>query len=403
MVIGTQSPALRTASPKRPTIRSRSAALEPNGIRSSSCSETPHAPTSASRVTISSGSIGGRVGSPNGSPPRWPTVHRPNVKRSSGVASYCSSIESSFARSGSGRRGEVYRAPRTITCRQWASRSSESTSEPPPSRGSRSTSTARCSRAPRQAYDALDAASRLGRAGSRPTGGGRPSGCWPRCAPAAGGRAESGSPGQMHGLVALDGGDRVLRPAILWNDQRTAAECREIEATIGLERLIELTGNRALPGFTAPKLLWMRQHEPSLYEQIRRIALPKDYVRLRLCGEHATDVSDASGTLLLDVAGRRWSDEVLERARARPGDAARGARGPGVQRQDRRRRSGRRRRRRPGGGRDRSRRRPGRARCPSRSAPRASCSPASSASPPTRRRASTPSATPSPASGTRWA
>jgi xylulokinase len=115
----------------------------------------------------------------------------------------------------------------------------------------------------------------------------------------------------MHGLVALDGGDRVLRPAILWNDQRTAAECREIEAAIGLERLIALTGNRALPGFTAPKLIWMRAHEPNLYERIRRIALPKDYVRLRLCGEHATDVSDASGTLLLDVARRRWSDEVL--------------------------------------------------------------------------------------------
>ncbi|MGH2849840.1 MAG: xylulokinase [Solirubrobacteraceae bacterium] len=120
-----------------------------------------------------------------------------------------------------------------------------------------------------------------------------------------------GLSGQMHGLVALDRADQVLRPAILWNDQRTAAECREIETTIGLERLIELTGNRALPGFTAPKLIWMRAHEPSLYQQIRRIALPKDYVRLRLCGQHATDVSDASGTLLLDVARRRWSTEVL--------------------------------------------------------------------------------------------
>ena len=103
----------------------------------------------------------------------------------------------------------------------------------------------------------------------------------------------------------------MLRPAILWNDQRTAAECAEIEATIGLERLIELTGNRALPGFTAPKLLWLRRHEPDAYARIARIGLPKDYVRLRLCGEHATDVSDASGTLLLDVAGRRWSEEVL--------------------------------------------------------------------------------------------
>jgi xylulokinase len=116
----------------------------------------------------------------------------------------------------------------------------------------------------------------------------------------------------MHGLVALDSQNEVLRPAILWNDQRTQAECEEIETTIGLEKLIALTGNRALTGFTAPKLLWLRKHEPDVYERIARIALPKDYVRLRLTGEHATDVSDASGTLLLDVAGRRWSDEVLD-------------------------------------------------------------------------------------------
>jgi len=128
----------------------------------------------------------------------------------------------------------------------------------------------------------------------------------------AGAPAAIGLSGQMHGLVALDDRDRVLRPAILWNDQRTGAECAEIEATVGLERLIELTGNRALPGFTAPKLLWLRRHEPDAYAQIARIALPKDYVRLRLCGTHAIDVADASGTLLLDVAARRWSDEVLE-------------------------------------------------------------------------------------------
>ena len=128
---------------------------------------------------------------------------------------------------------------------------------------------------------------------------------------AAGPAAGIGLSGQMHGLVALDARDRVLRPAILWNDQRTAAECEQIEATVGLERLIELTGNRALTGFTAPKLLWLRRHEPDVYARIARIALPKDYVRLRLCGEHATDVSDASGTLLLDVAARCWSDEVL--------------------------------------------------------------------------------------------
>jgi xylulokinase len=127
----------------------------------------------------------------------------------------------------------------------------------------------------------------------------------------AGTPAGIGLSGQMHGLVALDDDGEVLRPAILWNDQRTAAECAEIEETIGLERLISLTGNRALPGFTAPKLLWLRHHEPEVYSRIARIALPKDYVRLRLCGEHATDVSDASGMLLLDVAQRRWSEEVM--------------------------------------------------------------------------------------------
>ena len=121
-----------------------------------------------------------------------------------------------------------------------------------------------------------------------------------------------GLSGQMHGLVALDAADRVVRPAILWNDQRTAAECAEIEERIGLERLIALTGNRALTGFTAPKLLWLRRHEPEAFGRIARIMLPKDYVRLRLTGEWATDVADASGTLLLDVARRTWSDEVLE-------------------------------------------------------------------------------------------
>ncbi len=120
-----------------------------------------------------------------------------------------------------------------------------------------------------------------------------------------------GFSGQMHGLVCLDENDSVLRPAILWNDQRTAAECVEIEELVGLERLISLTGNRALPGFTAPKLLWLRRHEPDAYGRIRRIALPKDYVRLRLTGEWAIDAADASGTLLFDVANRRWSDDVL--------------------------------------------------------------------------------------------
>ncbi|MGH2857679.1 MAG: xylulokinase [Solirubrobacteraceae bacterium] len=127
-----------------------------------------------------------------------------------------------------------------------------------------------------------------------------------------------GLSGQMHGLVALDRAGRPLRPAILWNDQRTGAECRRIERRLGLHRLIAETGNRALPGFTAPKLLWLRRHEPDLYGRIARIALPKDYVRLRLCGEHVTDVSDASGTLLLDVAHRRWSDSMLEALEVQP-------------------------------------------------------------------------------------
>jgi xylulokinase len=140
---------------------------------------------------------------------------------------------------------------------------------------------------------------------------------WWRAAQAAlaemgGEPAAIGLSGQMHGLVVLDEWDRVLRPAILWNDQRTAAECAEIERRIGLERLIELTGNRAMPGFTAPKLLWLRRHEPETYERIGRILLPKDYVRMRLLGEVGIDASDASGTLLFDVRERRWSPEVLE-------------------------------------------------------------------------------------------
>jgi xylulokinase len=121
-----------------------------------------------------------------------------------------------------------------------------------------------------------------------------------------------GLSGQMHGLVVLDEQARVLRPAILWNDQRTELECAEIEERIGLARLVELTGNRALTGFTAPKLLWLRRHEPDVFGRIAHVLLPKDYVRFRLTAERASDVSDASGTLLFDVANRRWSDELLE-------------------------------------------------------------------------------------------
>jgi xylulokinase len=125
------------------------------------------------------------------------------------------------------------------------------------------------------------------------------------------GVAGIGLSGQMHGLVLLDENERVLRPAILWNDQRTAAECEEIEARLGRPHLVELTGNRALPGYTAPKLLWIRNHEPDVYARIAHVLLPKDYVRLRLTGERAIDAADASGTLFLDVANRRWSEEVL--------------------------------------------------------------------------------------------
>jgi xylulokinase len=121
-----------------------------------------------------------------------------------------------------------------------------------------------------------------------------------------------GLSGQMHGLVLLDADERVLRPAILWNDGRTGAECAEIEERIGLERLVELTGNRALAGFTAPKLLWVRRHEPDVWARARHVLLPKDYVRLRLTGERSIDAADASGTLLFDVGNRRWSAEVLD-------------------------------------------------------------------------------------------
>jgi xylulokinase len=119
-----------------------------------------------------------------------------------------------------------------------------------------------------------------------------------------------GLTGQMHGLVALDAADRPVRPAILWNDGRSQPQCDLLIEELGLSRLVELSGNRPLAGFTAPKLLWMREHEPELFARIRRVMLPKDYVRFRLTGEFATDVSDASGTLLLDVGTRTWSEEL---------------------------------------------------------------------------------------------
>ncbi|MBI3961634.1 MAG: xylulokinase [Deinococcus sp.] len=118
--------------------------------------------------------------------------------------------------------------------------------------------------------------------------------------------------GQMHGLVPLDARLRVVRPAILWCDQRTARECQEITNTIGEERLLQLAANPALAGFTAPKVVWMRNNEPELYRKIRHVLLPKDYVRYRLTGELAIDASDAAGTLLFNVQLRKWSEEILE-------------------------------------------------------------------------------------------
>jgi xylulokinase len=121
-----------------------------------------------------------------------------------------------------------------------------------------------------------------------------------------------GLTGQMHGSVFLDAAGDVIRPALLWNDQRTAAECDEITEKVGAERLLEIAGNPALTGFQAPKLRWLANHEPDAYARVASVLLPKDYVRLRLTGEHATDASDASGTLLLDVRARDWSAEILD-------------------------------------------------------------------------------------------
>lgn len=120
-----------------------------------------------------------------------------------------------------------------------------------------------------------------------------------------------GLTGQMHGLVLMDKTGRVLRPAILWNDQRTDEECKWITEQMGFSRLVECVANPALCGFTAPKILWVKRHEPQVYEKIAHVLLPKDYIRYCLTGVYATDVSDASGMLLLDVRKRTWSQEML--------------------------------------------------------------------------------------------
>jgi len=120
-----------------------------------------------------------------------------------------------------------------------------------------------------------------------------------------------GLTGQMHGLVLLDASDEVLRPAILWNDQRTTAECEWMRKTVGKERLVAITGNDALTGFTAPKLVWVRDHEPEIWARSAHMLLPKDYVRLRLTGEHAMDKADGSGTQLFELAARDWSPDIV--------------------------------------------------------------------------------------------
>jgi xylulokinase len=133
-----------------------------------------------------------------------------------------------------------------------------------------------------------------------------------KVASGAGGVAGIGLTGQMHGSVFLDGSDRVVRPALLWNDQRTQAQCDRITQAVGGERLISISGNPALTGFQAPKIVWLRDEEPENYGRVSRVLLPKDYVRLRLTGEYATDASDAAGTLLLDMRARDWSGEILD-------------------------------------------------------------------------------------------
>lgn len=121
-----------------------------------------------------------------------------------------------------------------------------------------------------------------------------------------------GLTGQMHGLVLLDEQGNVLRPAILWNDQRTSAQCDTIRTLLGKDRLVQITGNDALTGFTAPKILWVKENEPEYFERTRQILLPKDFMRFRLTGEYATDKAGAAGTLLMNVRRRDWSRDLLD-------------------------------------------------------------------------------------------
>ena len=165
-----------------------------------------------------------------------------------------------------------------------------------------------------------------------------------------------GLSGQMHGLVVLGSERRPLRPAILWNDGRSQPQATRIEQELGIERLVALSGNRALAGFTAPKLTWLAEHEPDVHRRIERVLLPKDYVRFRLTGELATDVSDASGTVLLDVGRRAWSAELGDAFAVDPSWLPAVHESRRRDRPHRRRRAGGRRRGRPGGGGTRRRR-----------------------------------------------
>src|SRR5215216_5775109 len=123
--------------------------------------------------------------------------------------------------------------------------------------------------------------------------------------------AAVGLTGQMHGLVLLDEAGNVLRPAILWNDQRTQSQCDEIHQIIGREKFIQITGNVALTGFTAPKILWVKENEPDVFAKAKHVLLPKDYIRFKLTGEYAMDKADGAGTVLFDLRSRDWSNDVL--------------------------------------------------------------------------------------------
>jgi len=142
--------------------------------------------------------------------------------------------------------------------------------------------------------------------------------------------AAIGASGQMHGMVLLDENDEVVRPAILWNDGRTQAQCDAMREAVGRERFISITGNEALTSFTATKMLWVREHEPASWARARHLLLPKDYVRFKLTGEHALDVNDGAGTVLFDLKARTWSSEVLKALDLDPAMLPRTVEGPEV-------------------------------------------------------------------------